>query len=250
MRYEKTVGTGARESSMIEAFVTNLGKYNNDVLCGEYLKLPATTEDVQGLLSRIGVDGVVYEEFFITDYKTDISGLSDCLGEYESIDELNYLAALLDEMDEDELTKFKAAVECGDDTGSVKDLINLAQNLDCYDYFPGVDSNEDLGYYLIDNYGMLAIPADVQPYFDYEAYGRDYALNESGDFTGGGYIVRGYGRSTEYYDGRRDDIPEEYRIFAYPDPQKMNMREQMEMYGNMVMAGRSADRHVRAHEEI
>jgi len=73
--------------------VTNLGKYNEGELCGEYLKLPATREDVQSLLARVGVDGVLYEELFITDFETDIDGLVDCLGEYESIDELNYLAA-------------------------------------------------------------------------------------------------------------------------------------------------------------
>ena len=79
---------------MIEAYVTNLGKYNEGELCGEWLKLPTATEDVKALFSRIGVDGVLYEEFFITDYDTQISGLNH-FGEYESIDELNYLAALL-----------------------------------------------------------------------------------------------------------------------------------------------------------
>ena len=63
---------------MIEAYVTNLGKYNEGELAGEFLKLPATTEEVQALLSRIGVDGVMYEETFITDYETDIPGLYDC----------------------------------------------------------------------------------------------------------------------------------------------------------------------------
>ena len=59
---------------MIDAYVTNLGKYVEGELCGEYLKLPAKKEDVQALLARIGVDGVLYEEFFITDYETKISG--------------------------------------------------------------------------------------------------------------------------------------------------------------------------------
>ena len=84
---------------MIEAYVTNLGKYNEGELCGEYLKLPATREDVKALLSRIGVDGVLYEETFITDYETAIDGLHDCLGEYESVDELNYFADVLSKMD-------------------------------------------------------------------------------------------------------------------------------------------------------
>ena len=84
---------------VLEAFVTNLGRYNEGFLIGEYLKLPATTEEVQALLKGIGVDGVRYEEIFITDYECHVSGLYDVLGEYESIDELNYLAGLIDEMD-------------------------------------------------------------------------------------------------------------------------------------------------------
>jgi hypothetical protein len=42
---------------MIEAYVTNLGKYAGGELCGEYLKLPAVKEDIQALLSRIDVEG-------------------------------------------------------------------------------------------------------------------------------------------------------------------------------------------------
>ena len=53
-------------SSLFEAYITNLGKYNEGQLVGETLKFPATTEEVQSLLKNIGVDGVRYEEFFIT----------------------------------------------------------------------------------------------------------------------------------------------------------------------------------------
>ena len=101
---------------MLEAFVINLGRYNEGHLDGEYLKLPATTEDVQALLRRIHVDGIRYEEVLVRDYETDIPGLYDCLGEYESIDELNYLASLLDDMEEQEAQKFAAAVEFGEHT--------------------------------------------------------------------------------------------------------------------------------------
>jgi len=80
---------------MIEAYVTNLGRYVECTLDGEYLKLPATTEEVQALLKRIHVDGVRYEETFITDYETNLAGMQN-LGEYESIDELNYLASLIE----------------------------------------------------------------------------------------------------------------------------------------------------------
>ena len=118
------------EGKILEAYVTNLGKYNEGRLAGAPLNFPTTTEEVQALLKRIGVDGVRYEEIFITDFESDILGLYDHLGEYESIDELNHLAHLLSGMDGDELAKLEAVMDSGEYTGSVKDLINLTQNLD------------------------------------------------------------------------------------------------------------------------
>ena len=80
----------ARSNATITAFVTNLGKYNEGALVGEWLPLPTTTEKVQACLKRIGIDGVRYEEYFITDYETSIDGLYDHLPEYANLDELNY----------------------------------------------------------------------------------------------------------------------------------------------------------------
>ena len=119
-------------SSLFEAYITNLGKYNEGRLVGETLKSPATTEEVQALLKRIGVDGVRYEEIFITSFDGDVLGLYDHLGEYESIDELNHLAHVLSDLDQSDIEKFEAVIDSGEYTGSVHDLINLAQNLDCY----------------------------------------------------------------------------------------------------------------------
>ncbi|OPX92580.1 MAG: Antirestriction protein (ArdA) [Pelotomaculum sp. PtaB.Bin104] len=219
---------------MLEAFVTNLGRYNEGYLDGEYLKLPATTEDVQALLKRIHVDGIRYEEVFITDYETDISGLYNCLGEYESIDELNYLASLLDDMDKGEQAKFEAALSYGDYTGSVKDLINLAQNLDCYEYYPGISDEDDLGRYMIDEMGAMEVPEYLENYIDYEAYGRDVSLEDGGHFAEGGYIVNNGDSFIEYYNGR-DDLPEEHRIFAYPEPEK-SIRDTLRQYQQMIDA--------------
>ncbi len=54
---------------MIDAYITNLGKYVAGNFCGERLTLPADKEDVQALLARIGVDGVLYEEIIITEFQ-------------------------------------------------------------------------------------------------------------------------------------------------------------------------------------
>lgn len=220
---------------MIEAYITNLGKYVEGELCGEYLKLPAEKSDVQALLARIGVDGVLYEETFITDYETEIDGLCKYMGEYESVDELNYLSTLLDEMDDSELEKFTAALEYGEHTSSVKDLINLTQNLDNYELYPGVENEEDLGRYFIDEFSALEVPEHLVNYFDYEAYGRDIHL-DGGVFCESGFVEYNHGEFVEHYSGR-DDLPDEYKVFAYPDPpDKMPMKEQLAMYAKMITA--------------
>ena len=139
--------------SLFEAYVTNLGKYNEGELVGETLKFPATTEEVQALLKRIGVDGIRYEEIFITSFDGDVLGLYDYLGEYENLDELNHLAHLLSDMGTADLEKFEAVIDSGEYTGSVQELINLTQNLDCFDFEPGISNDEELGRLYIQDYG-------------------------------------------------------------------------------------------------
>lgn len=196
----------------LSAFVTNLGKYNEGILAGEWLKLPADTETVQALFSRIGIDGVRYEEFFITDFESAIPGLHRYFGEYESLDELNYLASLVEELDD--LEKFEAALEYGDHSGSVQEIINLTQNLDCYELYAGIDTEEALGYYFADELNAIDIPDHISQYFDYEAYGRNLAL-EGGEFISGGFIENNGSSFLEHYSGLAD-IPDEYRVCAFP----------------------------------
>ena len=217
-------------ASLFEAYITNLGKYNEGELVGETLKFPTTTEEVQGLLKRIGVDGVRYEEFFITSFDGDVLGLYDYLGEYENLDELNHLACLLSELDQGDLEKFEAVIDSGEHTSSVADLINLAQNLDCYEFYPGVEDDETLGRIYVEDMEAIDIPDHLLPYFDYEAYGRDISINEGGHFAPGGYIVQTSGDFKEFY---RDtnDIPAEHRVFSYP---KLSIREQMAAYKEII----------------
>lgn len=212
---------------------------------GEYLKLPATAEEVQALLKRIHVDGVRYEEILITDYITDIPGLRSCIGENESIDELNYLAALLDNMEEWEVEKVAAAVDFGE-YNSITALINLSQNLDCFEFYSDVNNEGDLGRFYIEEMCTLEIPEHLESYIDYEAYGRDMNSDEDGRFTDGGYVVRTGDRFTEHYSSR-EDLPEEHRIFAYPEPEK-SIKKTLEGYGKMKSETVTAS-HERPHQD-
>ena len=68
------------------------------------------------------------------------------LGEYESLRQLNYLAGQMLDLDENERF-WQAVLELGEYTDSVEDLINLTENMDCFEYFPGVTDDSDHGYY-------------------------------------------------------------------------------------------------------
>ena len=218
-------------AALLEAYITNLGRYAEDgVETGATLKFPATTEELQSLLKRIGVDGVRYEEIFITSFDGDVLGLHEHLGEYEDLDELNHLAHLLSDLEQDELEKFEAVIDSGEYTGSVKDLINLTQNLDCFDFEPGIKSDEELGRLYVLEFGAVQVPESLIDYIDYEAFGRDARINDSGHYAPGGYVHNNRSNFIEHYTGR-EDIPAEHRIFAYP---QLSIREQMAAYKEII----------------
>lgn len=166
------------------AFITNLGKYNEGALVGEWVKFPTTAEELKKVFERIGIGakddfGQTYEEWFITDYDCYVDGLYDLLGEYANLDELNYLASKLDDMSQDEYERFQAAMEIGDHTGSIQELINLTENLDCYDVYPDIHDHDNLGRYYIEELDAMQVPEHLRNYIDSEAYGRDIALGQT-----------------------------------------------------------------------
>ena len=204
------------------AFVTNLGKYNEGELVGEWVKFPTTAEEMKEVFRRIGIGqkddfGQPYEEWFITDYDCYVDGLYDKLGEYESLDELNYLASKLEEMRDYEYDQFRAGMEMGDHCGSLREIINLTDNLDCYEVYPNIEDYDDLGRYYIEELDVMQVPEHLRNYIDYEAYGRDVALEEGGAFTDQGYVRDTGDRFREYYDGERGSIPDEYRVMTFQD---------------------------------
>lgn len=204
----------------IEAYITNLGKYVEGELVGKWHPFPTTTDELQATLKEIGVDGVRYEEFFCTDYDSSISGLTEHLPEYANLDELNYLAAKIEELEGYEVDIYEAVIEAGEYCGSVSDLINLTENIGAFDFLPGVENDEDFGYYYVEDAGIYDTKSmgSLANYIDYERFGRDVRLDEGGTFTNMGYLRGNDGFDYEY--GGIDDIPDEYRVFAFPERER------------------------------
>jgi len=233
---------------MIKAYVTNLGKYNEGDLYGEYLKLPATKDDLNSVLSRIGMDDIFYKEFFISNYISKFSG-THLLDENENINELNYLASLISNMKEWELEKFEAAVEYGNKTKGALALINLSQNLKCYEYYHGLSNHNELGRYMFNELEYEEISERLWEYINYEAYGRDYAIKAEGEFINGSYILRNDEKYHEYYKSS-NDIPDEYKIYEYSDPpDKLPIKEQIEIYDKIASSQINASRSAPTRDE-
>lgn len=167
-------------------YLTNLGKYNEGELLGEWVELPVSEEELEAVLKRIGINEK-YEEYFITDYECDVDGVE--IGEYTNITTLNELAEELDNMQEWELEEVGAILEAHG--GSLKDAIE-AQQAGKYIYYSG-RSIEELAEELADeNIACYThegkIPEFFTRYFDYEAFTRD--LEEDYIETSKGCITR------------------------------------------------------------
>ena len=219
--------SGQMAEPILSGYLSNLGKYTEGRPAGEWVTFPTTAEHLKEVFDRIGIDFKHYEEWHFTEFQSPIPGLTEHLSEYSHPDELNYLGKLLEMQFDDDREKFIAAIEYGDHADSLQDIINLAQNLDCYWLYPSVHSEEEYGRYLVDELEEPELPEEAKKYFMYEEYGRDASINDDGMFTEKGYIYNNRNTFTEWYDGR--DVPQEYRVTpqppqrSRPDPEKVEM---------------------------
>ena len=160
------------------AYVTNLGKYNEGELLGEWVDFPVSEEELEEVFARIGIDGKYYEEYFITDYAGIWAG--SMKEEYISIERLNEIAETLQEFDEGVLS---AALEYW----ILDDVLEM--NPDDLMIYSDVHDEYDLGYYWLEESGCYNLGNDIlRRYFDYEAFGRDIAMEAQGGFTSKGFI--------------------------------------------------------------
>ena len=216
-------------SEQFSILIDSRSRFETGAPGGAWLSMPATQEQLHAAMRSVGITADNPQDFFVGGF----ANTEDCpfdvplsVIQSGSMDELNYLGKLLEMQRDEDKAKFAAAVTLGEYAGNLKDLINLAQNLDCYWIYPTVQSEEDYGYYLIDELDELELPEEAKKYFMYEEYGRDAAINDGGRFTEQGYVYNNKNTFSEWYNGR--DIPKEYRIMSYPqptrpDPEKVEM---------------------------
>lgn len=167
---------------MMNIYLTNLGKYNEGELVGEWVQLPISDEELQEVFKRIGINEE-YEEYFITDYECDFYEI----GEYESINTLNEMAEKLDNLDEEQEQVVKVLMsECGYD---LDDAIEKAESGD-YCIYADCNDMTDVAYAVVEECDYLRnVPENIARYFDYEAFGRDLGIEGSFHFLDNGDCI-------------------------------------------------------------
>lgn len=167
---------------MMNIYLTNLGKYNEGELTGEWVKLPVSDEELQEVFKRIGINKE-YEEYFITDYECDFYEI----GEYESISTLNEMAEKIDNLNEEQEQVVKVLMsECGYD---LDDAIEKAESGD-YRIYSNCDNMTDVAYAVVEECDYLRnVPETVARYFDYEAFERDLGIEGSFHFLDNGDCI-------------------------------------------------------------
>ena len=129
-------------------YIANLGKYNEGELVGAWFTTPIDFD---------------YELPFEID-------------EYTPIEEVNRLCEMVEDLPEDiqaelhELQSYFGGIE------------ELCEHEDDIIHYPNCEDMADVARYFIEETGALGeVPASLQNYIDYEAYGRD--LEISGSFV-------------------------------------------------------------------
>ena len=170
-----------KTNTIVTIFVTNLGKYTEGELVGMWLPLPASQEAITEALEKIGINDR-YEEYFITDYESDMLEVK----EYSNINRLNEQAEMLAELDEYEMEIVEVLLHEGGYTlGEALDKKD-----DCIVYSDCSDMTDVAMQYVAET-GMLDnVPETISRYFDYEALGRDMSFEGQYVFTAHGNCVQ------------------------------------------------------------
>ena len=169
----------------IKIFLTNLGKYNEGCLMGEWVRLPIPEDKLEAVLHRIGINDQ-YSEYFISDYESLFSNLY--ISEYASIAEVNELAERVEGLADHDYAKLAAVLEC--ESGmSIAEILAIIDELDSFDLLEDISSEEELGEYYLEDI-FCGSSDTVLRYIDTQRLGRDIHLeNGNGTFTSHGYLT-------------------------------------------------------------
>ncbi len=153
----------------------------------EFLCLPASKRQIERAMLRAGITAP--EDMQMRpEYDTLPEYVSSALDmSCETPDTLNELCLAIGKLGDAEKEKLKAVMPLAGpvDAG---ELSRLAENLDQFEFAPGVQSIEAYGRYMIQKSGLFAYDENLDGYYDYRLFGEEHIHPENGQFNTFGYV--------------------------------------------------------------
>lgn len=216
---QQTAATPERREPVNEVFsifLDNRAEAQTGGPHGYWLSLPTSAEQVQEALKEIHITADNQQDLFIGGFSAPEGKpleLPEDLIKAASVDELNFLAAQLQRLDDVELAELNAAMQSPAKMQTIGQLLDYAENTDCFVLINAKD-NRSLGEYYLNDSGLFVVPDPWKPAIDTDRLGSFIANEEQGTFTDYGYILRTSDEWQCVHEGQ--PVPEEYRVMAYP----------------------------------
>ena len=208
-------------SEQFSIMIGNRSRFEAGDPSGYWLDMPATKEQLHEAMRNVGITADNPQDFSIRGYSDDPE--KHIALPYEmvcaaDVDELNFLAARLEQLDPAEVGKLNAALQQKNGLANIGQVIDFTYNVDFYVHIPEVHNYHDLGDYYLNQSGMVQMPEEWKGGIDLSTFGRNAAAQEKGAFTEYGYIVESGDEWERQFEGRK--VPEEYKIMSYPQPER------------------------------
>ena len=219
---------------LLEAFIADIETYQSGELVGFWHSFPTTNEELQTAIKENTFAGVNFKDYFIDDYKIHLDGVERQFAENREIEEINFLAIKLEQMSPSQLLILDSVLEVNSYSDNLTDIINAVENVDKYDLQPAF-TTQQYGEFLIDvlkednreafmrlqqsdntdDKNLAEYIERLECSVDVEKFAKEQENAENGFYTSNGYLTQSGELSSSYLSVK--DIPEEYRIFTYPE---------------------------------
>ena len=157
----------------------------------EYLYLPASEHQIERTLLRVGITSPHDAQIRIdcnelpekVDEALDIEYLSG-----DDIPAFNRMCQSIEPLKEADMEKLNAVVLFAE-AGDMMAVRQLAENLDLFDFVPGLQTPEEYGRHMIRESGHFDYDENLEGFYDYRRYGEQQLRQEGGQFNECGYVV-------------------------------------------------------------
>ena len=194
------------ESCIMELKIRAAGE--DDSKKQEWVQLPTSRVKLERTMLRAGIPSCGEMQMLVTDgrFPDEVDCALDF--EHESLFELNRLCQACADFSEDDFAKLGAVCQMAKPECAAN-LLQLAENLDQFDFAPGVHTPEEYGRYMIQKSGHFEYDENLEDFYNYGDYGVKRMLQEDGVFADRGYVS--YHGTLTLDELMRDDPAESYQ---------------------------------------